>query len=332
MRFVAIDFETANARPDSACQLAAVVVQDGNIVDEFCWLIRPSRMFFSRRNIEIHGITPQMVANAPGMAEIWSELAQIIEGQVLIAHNARFDLGVLIASLESQDVACPPLQFNCTRGLARAAWPGRSRYGLKPLGDWLGVKFKHHDALDDARCCAHIALAVAASRSIHDLEELENALRIRRGYFREGKIVSPRQIGKRTSEAGDFARSSADRYGFPLKSAKAGVDPHVVLEAANGQRPFEGRRIVFLGALRGLSRDETHRLAECLGATCQAAISVDTHYVVACGGSLEEASVQVCESMANYASDGPTRASGIRLLSERQFLSLLPGGKASTRW
>jgi DNA polymerase-3 subunit epsilon len=336
MRFVAIDFETANNRADSACQLAAVVVRDGEIEAERSWLIRPPRMYFSPRNISIHGIRPSDVEFAPTMQSVWSELQPQLEGEVIIAHNARFDLGVLVSSLAAFDVACPDLEFNCTRSLARGAWPGRSGYGLKPLGSWLGISFKHHDALEDARCCAAIAMAVAKTCEQSELVAVEKALSIRRGHYRQGLITSPRSMRTKRTDAGEgWGRASADRWGFPLKgaSAKAGVDPHIVMSASAGVLPFSGRKFVFLGPLRGLSILETIQLAERLGATCQAAITAETNYVVACGSSLEDAGQIVCNSLAsdNNPTSNQSNSQGIRLLSERQFLALIPGGKASTR-
>ena len=68
MDFVAIDFETANYRPHSACQLAAVVVQGSRITAEHCWLIRPPRNYFAPRHIAIHGIRASDVEHSPTMA------------------------------------------------------------------------------------------------------------------------------------------------------------------------------------------------------------------------------------------------------------------------
>jgi DNA polymerase III subunit epsilon len=299
-------------------------------------LIRPPRMYFSPRNISIHGIRPKDVESAPTIERVWEELRPLIDGEVTIAHNARFDIGVLVSSLDAFEVACPDLEFTCTRSLARSAWPGRSGYGLKPLGNWLGVSFKHHDALEDARCCAAIALAVAKTCDQSELAEVEKALSVRRGSYRQGVITSPRTMRSKRTDVGEgWGRTSADRWGFPLKgaAAKAGVDPHIVISASAGELPFSGRNFVFLGPLRGLSIVETIQLAERLGATCQASITPETNYVVACGNSLEDAGQIVCNSLANNTSQN-TKASnpqGIRLLSERQFLALVPGGKASTR-
>lgn len=342
MRFVAIDFETANGRSDSACQVAAVVVRDAQIVIEQSWLIRPPRLYFSPRNIAIHGIRPRDVESAPSMEEVWRGLQPLVDGEVILAHNARFDLGVLVASLAAHEVACPDLEFSCTRTLARGAWPGRSRYGLKPLGEWLGINFKHHDALEDARCCAKVALAAAKTCEAENLDALEKTLQIRRGSYRQGMLKSPRQKlrrGSRHLELDGFDRNQADRYGFPLRSAakRASVDPHTVIAAAAGTQPFRGRSMVFLGSLRGLSTTQTRELAEQLGATCQDTITRETDFVIACGGTLDEANRQITDAMVvrestelNYLPS--QRVAAIRLLSERQFLALLPAGKASTRW
>ena len=57
MDFVAFDFETANAKRNSACSLALSVVRNGQIVDEFYSLINPQAEF-APTNIRIHGIRP----------------------------------------------------------------------------------------------------------------------------------------------------------------------------------------------------------------------------------------------------------------------------------
>jgi DNA polymerase III subunit epsilon len=336
MDFVAIDFETANGQPSSACQLAAVVVRNSKIAEEHCWMIRPPRMYFAPINISVHGIRPDDVLKAPTMEQVWTSLSGIIDGQVLVAHNARFDMGVLIHSLAAFGIACPNIEFTCTRVLAKSAWPGKSGYGLKPLGKWLGIDFKHHDALEDSRCCAKIALTVAEAYSERKLESLEKTLRISRGHYRHGQIAGPRMLGRRSQGAGT-SRTATDRWGFPnsrVARAVGAVDPAAVVTAAASELPLAGKHIVMLGPLRGLSIEETLQLISKLGAVAQRSITARTDFVIACGTTLDEASQVVCESLAvaNAAPASEPKQAGIRLLSERQFLALLPAGKASVRW
>ena len=345
MDVIAIDFETANNHASSACQLAAVVVRDSQIVAEHSWLIRPPRMYFSPRNIEIHGIHPEDVREAPTMEQVWCELSSLVDGQVLMAHNARFDIGVLVASLSAYDVACPPLQFTCTRMLARAAWPGRSGYGLKPLGDWLGVQFRHHDALEDARCCAHIALSVEQLHQPGDLCELEAHLKVTRGSYRHSAISSPRSLRKSRGASGASRdRVSTDRRGFPNRRTQLGaLDANEVIAAAAEQKPLLGKHIVLLGPLRGLDMQHSQQLISSLGGHCQSQIEASTDYVIACGHTLADAKQIVHGAQPAVGPDHFTRPesrhstednsnSGIRLLSERQFRALLPAGKANASW
>lgn len=340
MRFVAIDFETANSRPDSACQLAMVTVHDGQVVDRQSWLIRPTRLYFSPRNIEIHGIRPEHVEHQPTIEQLWPQIGQRLDGETLIAHNARFDIGVLVASLAAVDIACPNLEFSCTRSLARRAWPGQPRYGLKPLGTWLGIDFKHHDALEDARCCAQIALAVAATCQAESLGDLEKKLRVSRGRYAMGKISSPRALGNRQADATTGAgNQSVDRWGFPKSSGgirQKKLDCEAIVSASLDQRPLLGKRLVILGSLRGLNAEETIHFVQRLGAECQPRIDSRTQYVIACGGNeMEQAAKFVQDFVSqldNSQTSSPSTSGCVRVLSERQFLALLPGGKAAVRW
>lgn len=319
MDFVAFDFETANSRADSACQLAMVVVKDATIIQERSWLIRPPQLRFSYRNVQIHGIRPEDVADAPSMEQVWQACCQWAEHNTLVAHNALFDMGVLVASLAAHDVACPELNFTCTRAIARRTWLGRTSYGLAPLGNWLGIQFRHHDALEDARCCAQILLAAAQTLEVRSLEELESKLRLTRGKTSLGRTQGPRAIGSSTPR-----RPTLTGPHRAPSTARGQIVAGAVLAAAADAQPLLGKRIICLGALRGLSLEETRELVEKLGAIWQTKISSDTHYVVACGGMLSE------QARQKVLEDQPEEC--IRVLSERQFLSLIPGGKSAIQW
>ena len=96
-RFTAIDFETANPRHYSACQLGIALVEKGEIIEEKSWFIRPPTPTFTFT--DIHGITYNQVRDSLTFREIWAEVVPYIEGQIIAAHNARFDESVLLESL-----------------------------------------------------------------------------------------------------------------------------------------------------------------------------------------------------------------------------------------
>jgi len=155
--FAAIDFETANCSPDSACAIGLVVVKGHSIVRREHYLIRPTDGQFTFTHI--HGITWNDVQDAPTFAELWPTLRELIAGvDFLAAHNAPFDRRVLYSCCETHRLPQPAHPFVCTVRLARAVW---SVYPTK-LPDvcrHLKIPLKHHQADSDAEACARIVMA-----------------------------------------------------------------------------------------------------------------------------------------------------------------------------
>lgn len=178
MDFTAIDFETATERSNSACSVAIVEVRDGKIAQSYSTLIRPPRLKFSPFNIQIHGITPEMVEHERGFAGIWPELRPFLENRIVLAHNAPFDMGVLKSSLLANHIELPSFLQCCTVRISRKAWPDLPNHKLNTVSDFLHVNFRHHDALEDARACAAIPLAAAKLVGADSVEELAKALRV----------------------------------------------------------------------------------------------------------------------------------------------------------
>jgi DNA polymerase III subunit epsilon len=106
VRLVAIDFETANRHPNSACALGVVQIDNNAIVHEEIFLIRPpsSQFEFTR----IHGIMWSDVAQAPNFQQVWTQIStRIAAADALVAHNASFDRRVLYACCDLYQNRCP---------------------------------------------------------------------------------------------------------------------------------------------------------------------------------------------------------------------------------
>lgn len=179
--FTAIDFETANSSSASACSVGLVRVRDGQVVASDGWLIRPPAghdRFFDI-NVSIHGITPDAVAAAPGWTTQLPRLLDFIGDDVLVAHNAGFDVAVLRRACEATDAVLPALRSVCTVQLARKTYTLDS-YRLPLVAAAVGfLDFAHHDALADALACAHIAIDAASRAGAHDIVELAMLLGVR---------------------------------------------------------------------------------------------------------------------------------------------------------
>ena len=155
--FVALDFETANHSPDSACAIGLVRVEGEQVVAQQGSLIRPpSRHFAFTR---IHGITWDQVKTESTFAAVWPRFVALLQGaQFIAAHNASFDRNVLSVCLQKAQLAPPRLPFVCTLQLARRVL-GIFPSNLSAVAQHLAVPLQHHDALSDAHACAQIVIA-----------------------------------------------------------------------------------------------------------------------------------------------------------------------------
>ncbi|MER7796687.1 3'-5' exonuclease [Microbacterium sp. NPDC096154] len=179
--FTAIDFETANGSRASACQVGLARVRDGVVVEKTGWLIRPPAGHdeFLEWNTRIHGITAADVADALGWDEQIEDLIGFAGDDVLVAHNASFDMGVLRAACEATAFDLPAYRYVCSLQVARKAYTLPS-YRLPVAAEAAGFTgFAHHDAVADALACAHIVIDAARRMAAGDVTTLAETLKVR---------------------------------------------------------------------------------------------------------------------------------------------------------
>ncbi|MGV2901460.1 3'-5' exonuclease [Microbacterium sp. AGC62] len=179
--FTAIDFETANSSPASACSVGLVRVRGGEVVATTGWLIQPppGHDEFQEWNVRIHGIQPEDVLSAATWVDQFDRLCAFAGADVLVAHNAGFDLNVLRRASEATGQPCPPYRSLCSLQVARKTYVLDS-YRLPVAAAAAGFEeFAHHDALADARACAQIVIDAAARAGAADVFALADALSLR---------------------------------------------------------------------------------------------------------------------------------------------------------
>ena len=149
--FTAIDFETAQGKRWSICQVGLVQVRNGIITNEVSLLVKPPQNYFWGRFTDIHGISPEDTANAPTFDQVWHQIRPHIENQVVVAHNGfAFDFPVLRETLAYYNMPEPDYKKHCTYKIYRS--------NLAALCHCYNIPLNHHDALSDARACAKLFL------------------------------------------------------------------------------------------------------------------------------------------------------------------------------
>lgn len=190
--FLALDFETADTRPDNPCELGIAVVRGGVVREVRNWLIKPRCWpYFSPWNVAVHGITPHDVADAPPWEGIWEEVSDLLESATVVAHNAAFDMSVLRGTLAAHDLPHPAFSYFCSVSMARRVWPGHRSYGLKPMCDLHGIALRHHRAGNDAEATAELVLRAAHQRPSAGIADFLRGARVNTGAFWPGGHRTP---------------------------------------------------------------------------------------------------------------------------------------------
>src|SRR4051812_7128943 len=160
--FLVVDTET-NGLGGDRCELTeigAVLVGGGELHDRWETLV-PVRTPLSRGIQRFTGISQQMVDEAPPAEVTLPQLAEQLDGRVLVAHSAAFDRRVLAQAFSRAGGAWRDPPTLCTVALARQLHPLARQRKLRPLAESLGIEVEvSHRALADAETCARVLCAL----------------------------------------------------------------------------------------------------------------------------------------------------------------------------
>ena len=305
MNFVAIDFETANERRDSACSIGLTAVRDGEIKESVQYLIRPPELRFAYFNTKVHGIREIDVLDASTFAELWPTIRGLIEDQLVVAHNASFDLSVLRHSLSSASIPVPRISYLCSLQVARRAWPHFPSHGLSYLSHALDIELEHHDAGSDSRAAASvILLAGEADRHTCPIQMAESL-----GLY-IGEILSH----------DDWTPCSAPRVTRDAAQIEVALPEGYDIS----QHPFFEKQIEFTGTLKLFTRDEAWQIVARFGGRSTDSVSKKTRYLVTgcqdlrklASGTSEVTKLRKARLMRESGSE-------IEIISETDFTALI---------
>ncbi|WP_321893682.1 3'-5' exonuclease [Burkholderia cenocepacia] len=158
-----IDTETTGLDLQAAIVEIAVLDRAGAVLIDT--LVKPA-MPIPAAATEIHGITNADVAGAPAWNTIGPQVAELLAGRLLIAHNGAFDERLLYQTSRSHGVTLPALRVECTMELLNGwagLWLSLADAALMPGA---GTFAARHRACADAEQCRQIVLAAARAAPV----------------------------------------------------------------------------------------------------------------------------------------------------------------------
>ncbi|WP_413409609.1 PolC-type DNA polymerase III [Paenibacillus amylolyticus] len=175
--YIVFDIETTglSVTQNKIIEIAAVKMQDGKEIDRFATFVNPHERI--PYNIQqLTNINDDMVKDAPELEPVIRDFVQFAGDGVLVAHNARFDMGFIQASLKQIGLPELPNPVLDTLELARLLFPKNKNHRLNTMADKYKVGLEsHHRAIDDT-----IALAGILIGLLNDAAQMKGLTRLDR--------------------------------------------------------------------------------------------------------------------------------------------------------
>lgn len=248
LTFVGFDTETTGKYPLEAelCEIAAVKWKNGEIIDTFETLLKPSKPM-GEEVIAIHKITNAMVEDAPHVSQKIGEFHAFVQDAVLMAHHAPFDLGFVSIEFEKVGLSLPHYPVICTSLLSRKLFPESENHRLQTLIKFFNLpQGAAHRALDDTKACLQVGLRC--------LEKTGAETLLIEAMHAQGGPIHWDRFSMKSLEA------SSAVYATLMKA----IREQNVIEMAygSGSKPGEKRRVHPNGLVRSLDGDYLVAYAE----------------------------------------------------------------------
>ena len=305
MDFVAIDFETANAKRTSACSIGITIVENNKIIKSEEYFIKPYPFYFNNINTSIHGISEKDVINAPTFDKLWEKLLPLIENKVIVAHNASFDVSVLTYMFDHYDIPYPNAEVLCTYRISQFLYPNLPCYRLDFLSNCFDIPICHHNACSDSIACANLMIKFIKNYNIKSWEQIQEKFGVNFGKIYKRFYIPCRHY--------DYT---------PHFTAKAVAKNFENIESTYSDDDFKDKCFVFTGTLKSMPRSLAMEIVAKGGGFPKDTVTKKTDYLVVGFQDLRIVKDGNSSKMKR-AAELKSKGSGIEVIGEEQFINMI---------
>ena len=207
--YCVLDLETTgfSATTEKITEVGIMKIQNGEVLDQFSCFVNPEK-HIPQRVSEVTNITDDMVADAETIDKVFPRILDFIEGSVLIAHNAPFDMGFLKQNAKNLGYEFDYTYID-TLSLAKDLFPDYKKYKLGKIAENLGIKVEvAHRALDDVDTTVKVfnvmmkMLKERGAKKVEDIDEVSSTEEAKKEAYKKLKtyhaiILAKNYVGLR---------------------------------------------------------------------------------------------------------------------------------------
>lgn len=287
--YVLLDTETTGLDPeyDRIIEFAGIKVKDNEIIDKFQTLIKPPYEISSFIT-DFTGITNEMLKTAPALEEIFPEIEKFIKDEIIIAHNANFDINFLYESSLRLNGNGISNDFVDTMRLSRRIFPEEKHNRLCDLIERfsIGTNVEH--------------------RALSDVIQTNECYKYLKNYIAENNIdiVSLYPKKKHTVKATELCSE-------------------IQIEDINPDSSIYGKGFVFTGALDKMLRKDAMQIVLNMGGFCFDSVTKKTNYLVLGNGDYCSTVKDGKSSKYKKAEQLMLKGQDIQIISENVFYDMI---------
>ncbi|WP_244833827.1 DNA polymerase III subunit alpha [Clostridium sp. BJN0001] len=176
--YCVLDLETTGFSPkiENITEIGIMKIKDGKVIDSFSKFVNPGKPI-PQRVVEVTNITDDMVRDADSIDKVFPQMLKFIDGTVLVAHNAEFDIGFLKYNAKKLGYDFDYTYLD-TLSLAQDLFPDFKTFKLGRIAKKLGIKVEvAHRALDDVDTTVKVfklMLDMLKKRGVENLSDIED--------------------------------------------------------------------------------------------------------------------------------------------------------------
>lgn len=306
MEFLTIDFEVASRYEYSPCSVAIYKFTENSYIKLYSTLINSGDVFFDPQLTKLHGITEEMVKDAPSLFEVIQNICDIIQDQFLFAHNATYDILKIINGCNQCNIDIPNFKYADSLMLAKRTWKGLINYKLDTVSNFLNIELNHHNADSDSIACGKIVLKALKFYNSNNILSALDKIKSSYGYYENNTFYKAFSYKIKTSHN---SKSDYEK----VKDIKINT-----VSTSN----LSGKIIVFTGTL-SITREEAMKLAANCGAIPNASVTSKTNYLVVGNDDYNKFKLGNKSNKMIKAEQLIAKGQDLEMITEDDFLELI---------